>query len=197
MKKKIIFSVTVVSLCGILAFLVYGNRNEKKEVNNPTSICIENNGVKADLPYIENLKSLKDESDLIILCEGTNVQEKRDYKGIPSIVTTVKIKEVFKGTKDLKEVKVIQHAKLDVQPKSGEILIMFLMKGNGIDNPDCYGVVGAGQGIYVLEVQDNINSKNTSSSNYEEAYIKPQAIKNDNILKELNGKYKDIKNKLK
>ena len=187
MNKKIILSAATLSLLCVGGLFIYENRNEVKANNNPTSICVENNGVKGDLPYIENLQSIKDQSDLIILCEGTDIKEERDYIGIPSVVTTVKVKEVLKGSNDLKEVKVIQHKDLDVQPKNGEMLIMFLMKGNGKDNPDCYGVVGAGQGIYILDEQSNQNSKsglNSSELNYEEASIKSQAITNNNILKE-------------
>ena len=191
-KKNIVIIGIIACLGGGIFYLNNSNKTENK--TNQLESSVQSNGIKVDITPIENLNALKAKSDLIIECEGTSIQEKRDYKGIPSIITTVKVKEVFKGDKDIKEVKVIQMENVDVQPKDGEKLVMFLMKGDGIDNPDCYGVVGAGQGIYII---DNDKSKKSTLNSESSTTLKPQAIKNENILKELSGEYKDLKTKLK
>jgi len=180
--KKIVVNISIIlgiCICLVCTVLYINNFNKvsnESSFSDPTKIL-------ADIYQFKDLNEIKSNSDLIAEVEGTNIQETREYKGTDAIITTVKVKEVFKGDKSIKNVKVIQMKDYDVPPKKGEKLVVFLSKG--IDNPDCYSVRGAGQGIYRI-----INSK----SNKE--VIKSQSMANKSILKELGEDYENAKKKL-
>jgi hypothetical protein len=185
-KKKIIIGIlTITCICvGSITFYLSKSTTKQLQANQNKIESIETTskgGAHAKIFLFKDLTEIKSESDLIVEVEGTDKQEKRDYKGAPSIVTTLKVKEVFKGDKSLKEVKIIQIESINTVPENGQRLVMFLRRG--VDNLDCYGVVGGGQGIYKIENKG--------------ATLKPQAIENKNIIKELSGNYEDVKDKLK
>jgi len=199
-KKKIIISILIITCICIGSATFYQNKSTAKQLqvnqNKIESIEITGKG-EAKITLIKDLTEIKSKSDLIVEVEGTDKQEKRDYKGVLSIVTTLKVKEVFKGDKSLKEVKIIQIESINTMPENGQKLVMFLKRG--IDNPDCYAVIGNGQGIYKIENTGNktTNSISKDGNTVQSAILKPQAIENKNILKELSGNYEDVKNKLR
>lgn len=201
--KKIIVCLIVACCVGICSVVVYLNNYKINLVQSNQSQLIgtkKKSGPKGSIKNIKNLTELKNAAKVIAEVEGTNKIEKINYKGLSCIVSTVRVKEIIKGDKSLKEIKVLQVENLDIPPQNGQRLLMFLSKEadefGHEDNPDCYGVVGAGQGIYILEDAGTGNNSITSSD--DNITLKPQAIENKDILKELkNGSYKDIKNKLK
>lgn len=194
--KKIIVSLIVA--CCVCIGLITFYLNKKPAQSNKSQL----GRPKGSIMHINNLTELKDKSKVIAEVEGTDQLKKIDYKGLPCIISTVKVKEIFKGDKSLKKIKILQVEDIDLPPKKGQKLLVFLCKDTDAygheDNPDCYGVVGAGQGIYILEDgTDNVEagSHNNISNNI---IIKPQSIENKDILKELrSGNYEYIKNKLK
>ena len=186
-KKKIILSLLIASCICIGSIIFYSNHSNTKLVQVNQIELVKT--AKGSIIQIKSLTELKNKAKVIVEVEGTGNIEKRDYKGLPCTISTVKVKEVLKGDRSLKEIKILQVENLDTPPQNGQKLLMFLSKDTDEsgheDNPDCYGVVGAGQGIYKIE---NTNSKST---------LKPQATENEDILKELSGNYEDVKSKLK
>ena len=194
--KKIIAGVLIASSICVGLIIVYSNNSNIKPIQANQPELVETS--KGSIDNIKNLTELKNKAKVIAEVEGTGKIEKRDYKGLPCTISTVKVKEILKGDKSLKEIKILQVENVDTPPQNGQKLLIFLSKdtdeyGNE-DNPDCYGVVGAGQGIYIL---DDSTTKGINSAVKSEGIVKPQAIENKDILKELSGKYEDIKNKLK
>lgn len=185
-KKLILFSLSIVLLLGSTGVLCIKYLNTGNETaKNDNILEVKTANVQAIYDEIPSLDKLKNDSDIIVEIVGTNRQEKVDYKGIPAVVTLVKVNEVIKGKIDSTELKIFQDSRVDIAPKDGEVLLMFLKKG--IDNPDCYLPIGGGQGIYKILTDD------TSKADV----LRPQSLVNNNILNELKGKYKDVKLNLK
>jgi len=181
-KLYIPFAAAMFALVLVLSIPLFKNISNKIKGNGDKKII-----VNGSIMEMRNLNELKRFSDTIVEVEGTKEYKIIDYNGIPSRLSTVKVKEVFKGDKNLKELKIIQVENLDVPPKNKQKLLMFLHtdRDNLQDHP--YGVIGAGQGIYLIENDTNTQHK----------VLKPQAIRNDALLQELSGNYEDVKNKLK
>lgn len=140
---------------------------------------------------ISGLPELKSKADTIVEIIGTDNSKVFDYKGVSSTITTVTVTNVLKGDKKLNEINIIQLTG-EITPENGQKLLLFLRKG--IDNPDCYVPIGAGQGIYkIVQSKSKVNSLDSNLSNM---VIEPQSIVNDDILKDLSGNYEDVKKKL-
>ncbi|MBC8059074.1 MAG: hypothetical protein H7Y18_00205 [Clostridiaceae bacterium] len=190
MRKKLIVLTSVI-IIGLGIGLVKQNFNATTA--NSKSQTITN--TEFTTLKLTGLSDLKNRTETIVKIIGTDKYKTIDYKGAPFIITTVKIVDVIKGDKKLNEINIIQHDG-DVTPKNGETLLMFLRKG--VDNPDCYIPIGLGQGIYkVVPAKSNTKSSVDSLiSTSDSMILEPQSIVNDDILKDLNGSYKDVRNRL-
>jgi len=170
---KLAATAVILGLVTVLILPFYKAKQQEKAYNRG----------KGSLEEIAGLAELKSDSDIIVEVLVTDKSKERDYKGLKAIITTLKVNHVIKGDKDIKEINILQ---LDWEtiPKNGEKLLLFLTKG--IDNPDCYIPIGAGQGIYKI-VKSNSNDK---------MVIEPHSLVNNKILKDLSGDYEEVKKKL-
>lgn len=192
--KKIIISIAIITGIAIGSIALYTHYSNVNNINAQHKAITQVNG---SIYKFKDLTELKSKSDTIVEVAGTGQYKNMDYKGVPAIISTVTVNQVFKGDKSLKEIKILQVANLDVPPQKGQRLLMFLRKDqeNLPDHP--YAVVGAGQGIYIITGTINNNNKlSNTSSNSGNVTLQPQAITNDNILKDLRGNYDYIKNTL-
>lgn len=191
-KKKMYLLGSLVIVSGGLLLGLYAISSEK--VENKVENKIENKVLKdGSITKIQDLGQLKKDSNIIVEVIGTNENRVIDYKGVSCIITKVRVTDVIKGDKELKELNIIQVENVDVPPVDGEKLLMFL--GKGKDNEGCYFPVGAGQGIYKISTETN--TQPTKKALTIDEKIEPQSIVNDSILNDLKGNYKDIKEKLK
>lgn len=197
MKKVVISTI-------ILTAIVTAGVSFKMNVNSTKTAATKNTETKAKMSasykYISGLEELKNSADTIIEAEGTDQYELIDYKGVTHRKTIVKVLDVIKGDKQLKEIKFLQTEGLegDEPPVKGEKMLMFLRKG--VDNPDSYVTFGGTQGIYKIVESNNtiqsIDGSSTNKNNKVNKQIKAHSMINDKILKDLNGNYDDVKKKL-
>lgn len=181
MKKYILIIIAISAIAGLI--FIIGNLNAT-----PTQEKILSDG---SIMKINGLDELKSNSSTIVQVVGTSNNRKIDYKDIDCMVTKVIVEDVIKGDKNLKEIEILQVAGVDVAPRDGEHLLMFLRDGE--DNKGLFVPVGAGQGIYRINITSSENPLNTLDN----GYLEPQSIENKYILKDLTGSYASIKNKLK
>lgn len=146
--------------------------------------------IKQDASYkkIHGLAELKKQADIIAEVQGTEHYRFYDYAGIKMRITTVNVIDIIKGDKTLKELDIIQTEGLDTEkpPTNGEHLLIFLRKSSDINNT--YIPLGGSQGTY-----DIVKSSKNGTDDYQ---LKPNSMVNDEIIKDLNGKYSDIKKKI-
>lgn len=183
MKKKLISGILLVSL--VMSVVGCNKALDSASKNNETKPKIV-----ASYEQISGLKELKDRADTIVEAEGTDNYELVDYKGIKMRKTVIKVIDVIKGDKQLKELKFLQSegVKGEEPIAKGEKVLMFLKKG--VDNPDSYITFGGTQGIYKIV-------ESTSKSNSVTKHLEPHSMVNNKILKELNDNYYDLKEKLR
>lgn len=97
--------------------LTQANQSESKLIGSEGK-----DGSKGSIKFYKDLAEIKNTAKVIVEVEGTDKQEKRNYKGMPCIVSTVKVNQVFKGNKSLIEIKILQVENLDVPPENGQKL---------------------------------------------------------------------------
>ncbi|NMM65868.1 hypothetical protein HBE96_25150 [Clostridium sp. P21] len=199
-KKKVIVITTLLLAAGIGCLSLTSKFNVKNVQAN------QSNQISQDASYkkIHGVKELKSKSNLIAEVEGTNKYKIIDDKGIKFRVTTVKVQEVIKGDKQLKEFSIIQTEGLSTEkpPQNGEKLLMFLRKSLNMENT--YIPLGGSQGTYDITTitnpskssTNNIESMNNTQNKDENKKLIPNEMVNDEILKDLSGNYSDIKKNL-
>jgi len=185
MKKKTL--IIGIIFLGIVfsASLIYINQNK--------SIT------KLDASYqkISGLEELKQRSDIIAEVQGTENYKFIDYSGIKLRITTVKVIEIIKGDKSLKEINIAQTEGLDTEkpPQNSENLLIFLRKSPDIN--DTYIPLGGSQGTYdIVERNSGKSISSVDSKNNSTIELKPNSIVNENIIKDLKENYSDIKKNL-
>ena len=192
MKKNLISSILIV--CFIIGCINARTiTNKVKDFVNKN--IIPTHKMTASYEFISGLDELVKSADTIVEAEGTNKYELIDYKGITMRKTTVKVLDVIKGDKQLKELKFLQTEgiKEEKPPVKGEKLLMFLRKG--IDNPDSYVTFGGSQGIYNIVPSNSIKAGTDKNDNANK-HIEPSLMVNKKILQDLSGSYDEIKKKL-
>ncbi|MDT8719712.1 hypothetical protein IAI10_24055 [Clostridium sp. 19966] len=179
MKKCSVISSLMLALCIIGIVIVHFNYN--KNMNNQ-SIGASAKKVNKSVKSINGLSELKNTATTILEATPTGETETRDYNGLPAIISKLTVINVFKGKKDLKNIKILQIQEFDKKVEQNHKLLLFLREG--IDNPDCYVVIGdTSQGIY--EIISN------GSENTVKAF--DEANSNNSILKDLSGNYENLK----
>lgn len=153
---------------------------------NKNTIAKSNSKLKFEASYkkINGLDELKKQATIIAEVEGTESYKLMDYSGITARISTVNVIDIVKGDKSLKQINIIQTEGLDTEkpPVKGEKLLIFLRKSQDIK--DTYIPLGGSQGTYnMVTASDNIQ-------------LKPNSMVNNDILRDLNGKYSDVKKKL-
>lgn len=189
MKTKLKIIILVLICSGLLlGFAIWGNSNKPSTPSKPQNKA-KPTGQACYPEKFASLDVLKNKADIIVKAQGTSKYKLKDYGGIEMRISTLTVLEVIKGDKALKEINLIQTEGLDTEkpPVNGEILLLFLNKCS--DLKDTYMPMGGSQGTYDIVS----TSKTTSDENTE---IKPNSMVNEDVLKDLNGSYSDIKKKI-
>lgn len=182
MKKSLIIFSLIFILCISGVFTVHANYN-KGISSKSNSIAADK--WKASITNIKGIKELKNASTTIIEAVASGEIERRDYNGLPAVISKLHVRAVFKGDKRLNTIKLFQIDKFDKALIPNRRFILFLKEG--ADNPDCYVVIGGtSQGIYEIEDHGDAN------------IIVPfdDTVKNEALIKDLQGNYENVKDKL-
>lgn len=141
----------------------------------------------AKLSYMaENLDDLISNTSLIIEAIPTENQKELTYLQTSFTKTNIKVKQVFKGTLDEKEITLLQtNMADDPLVKKGGRVLLFLQKYDGPIANDVYVVKGLYQGNYDIDANGNLISKIDLKSHNPKL---SKDLENNNTLESLKNK---------